>query len=117
MGYREECGVGKARDFDDFKDFISANDVENLKQNYQHVDDVDLYVGGFLEKAHRDTILGPTFKCIIADTFARLKIGDRFFYDLGLDQRTMLSTKQLKEIRKVSMARIICDNSASINSI
>ena len=29
----------------------------------------------------------------------------------------MLSTKQLKEIRKVSMARIICDNSASINSI
>merc|ERR1711902_343614 len=80
MGYREECGVGRARDFDDFKDFISANDVENLKKNYQHVDDVDLYVGGFLEKAHRDSILGPTFKCIVADTFARLKIGERLLW-------------------------------------
>ena len=112
--YREECGVGKARDFDDFKDFISPNDVENLKQNYQHVDDVDLYVGGFLEKAHRDSILGPTFKCIVADTFARLKIGDRFFYDLGLDKLTKFSPIQLQEIRKTSMARVLCDNTENV---
>ena len=27
--------------------------------------------------------MGPVFKCIIGDTFARLKLGDRFFYDLS----------------------------------
>ena len=61
--------------------------MDRLKLLYNDVDDIDLYVGGFLERRHLDSILGPTFKCIIADTFARLKIGDRFFYDLGLDQR------------------------------
>ena len=78
------------------------------------MDDVDLYVGGFLEKAHRDSILGPTFKCIVADTFARLKIGDRFFYDLGLDKLTKFSPIQLQEIRKTSMARVLCDNTENV---
>ena len=41
--------------------------------------------------------IGPTFKCIIADTFARLKIGDRFFYDLGLNNsNTKFSPVQLQ---------------------
>ena len=115
--FREICGVGKARNFDDLSDYIASEDVERLKKLYTDVDDVDLYVGGFLERRHKDSILGPVFKCIIGDTFARLKIGDRFFYDLGVDQRTQFSTKQLREIRKVSMARIICDNTDSINSI
>ena len=97
--------------------FAISDDVERLKSLYSDVDDIDLYVGGFLERRHTDSILGPVFKCIIADTFARLKIGDRFFYDLGLDQRTMFSTKQLREIRKVSMARVICDNSEGIDEI
>ena len=96
---------------------MTKEDVETLKSLYSNVDDIDLFVGGFLEQKHRDSLLGPTFKCIIADTFARLKIGDRFFYDLGLDQRTQFSTKQLREIRKASMARIICDNTERINGI
>lgn len=115
--YREVCSIGKARDFDDLLDYISADDVSRLKNIYSSVDDIDLYVGGFLERKHRDSILGPVFKCLIADTFARLKIGDRFFYDLGLDERTRFTEKQLREIRKVSMARIVCDNSERINGI
>ena len=35
------------------------------------MDDIDLYLGGFLEAAHGDSILGPVFKCIIGDQFAR----------------------------------------------
>jgi len=115
--YREICQIGRARNFDDLLDYMTPDDVERLKSLYSDVDDIDLYVGGFLERRHTDSILGPVFKCIIADTFARLKIGDRFFYDLGLDQRTMFSTKQLREIRKVSMARVICDNSEGIDEI
>ena len=81
-----------------------------------------MFVGGILERGHTDSIhgqpiIGPVFKCIIADTFARLKIGDRFFYDLGLNENTRFSTIQLTEIRKVTMARIICDNNEGISEI
>ena len=74
--YREICQVGqvgKARSWEDFEDFISPENVRKLRENYRHVDDVDLYVGGFLEGRHGDSPLkvGPTFKCIIGDTFAR----------------------------------------------
>jgi len=81
------------------------------------VDDIDLYLGGFLEAAHEDSILGPVFKCIIGDQFARLKKGDKFFHDLGVDQRRAFTLPQLDEIRKTSMARIICDNTDDIDRI
>ena len=71
---------------------------------YRHVDDIDLYVGGFLEKAHEDSILGPVFKCIIGDQFARLKKGDRFFYDLNINNNIAFTLPQLDE---VSVVRIL----------
>ena len=91
--------------------------IEQLRRVYKHVDDVDLYVGGFLEAAHEDSILGPVFKCIIGDQFARLKKGDRFFHDLGVDRNIAFSQQQLDEVRKTSMARIICDNTDEIDRI
>ena len=73
--YREICriGNGKAKTWNDFQDYIDDQDVRKLQQHYRHVDDVDLYVGGFLERKHRDSAIkvGPVFKCIIGDTFAR----------------------------------------------
>ena len=50
---------------------------------HRHVDDVDLFVGGFLEYPKDGSIIGPTFKCILTDEFSGLKFTDRFFYDLG----------------------------------
>jgi len=96
---------------------MDAKHIAKLKTVYRHVDDIDLYVGGFLEAAHEDSILGPVFKCIIGDQFARLKKGDRFFYDLGVDNKIAFSLSQLNEVRKTSMARIICDNTDEIDSI
>ena len=83
--YRAICetGTGRATSFSDLTDVISPRHAEKLRRLYRSVDDIDLYVGGFLERPHGDSILGPTFKCIIGDQFARLKLGDRFFYDLG----------------------------------
>ena len=77
---------------------INPEHIAQLKSVYRDVDDIDLYVGGFLEAAHEDSILGPVFKCIIGDQFARLKKGDRFFYDLGVDQNIAFSLVQLDEV-------------------
>ena len=100
-----------------FAEPCKQSNWQKLGDFRRSVDDVDLYVGGFLETAHADSILGPTFKCIIGDQFARLKLGDRFFYDLGRDPKSRFSSEQLQEIRKTSMARVLCDNTESLRSI
>jgi peroxidase len=115
--YREICLGAKAADWADFTNTIAPDRVAILKAIYKTVDDVDLYVGGFLEAPHEDAILGPIFKCILGDQFARLKKGDRFFYDLGVDSRLAFSPSQLEQVRRTSLARIICDNTDSVASI
>jgi len=115
--YRKICLGREAKTWEDLRDSLSSDQIRRLRRLYNTVDDVDLYVGGFLEAAHEDSILGPVFKCIIGDQFARLKKGDRFFYDLGLDRKTAFTPNQLTQIRKVSMARLICDNTDDIDRI
>ena len=115
--YRKVVGVGKANNWDGLRNNIRPEDVENLKKVYRHVDDVDLFVGGFLEKPNDDAFIGQTFQVLIVDTFLRLKYGDRFFYDLGLDSSTQFSRNQLQEIRKVTMARVLCDNTEDVREM
>jgi len=109
--YREICMGSRANTWSDLRSAILPEDISHLQQMYRSVDDVDLYVGGFLEQPHHDSLVGPVFKCIIGDQFARLKKGDRFFYDLGVEANVMFSSEELREIRKASLARLICDNS------
>jgi len=115
--YREICVGRAAKSWEDLGSSMGADTIKNLRRIYNSVDDVDLYVGGFLEAAHEDSILGPVFKCIIGDQFARLKKGDRFFYDLNVDPKLAFSPTQLQQIRKTTMARLICDNTDGIDSV
>lgn len=48
---------------------------------YKNVDDIDLYVGGLLEKPLPGSVQGPTFSCITAESFSRWKFGDRLYYE------------------------------------
>ncbi|XP_023331177.1 peroxidase [Eurytemora carolleeae] len=111
--YRQECASGSfksVRNIDELANdgYISAEEVRRLKLLYEDVNDIDLFVGGVLEEPHRNSLLGPTFKCIVGDQFLRLKRGDRFFYEN--EHKDGFSFEQVNELRKVSLARIICDN-------
>ena len=57
--------------------------IQRLKDTYDSVDDIDLFPGLIMEEAFEDAQIGETFVCLISDTFARLRFGDRFFYDNG----------------------------------
>jgi len=105
----------EAKDFEGFKNEIkSAEKRQKLKDVYQNkVNDVDLFVGGLYEDPVPGGVMGPTFSAIFGDQFRRLRCGDRFWYE-NPDQ---FKPKQLEEIRRATLARVICDNSDGINEI
>ncbi|CAB3377984.1 Hypothetical predicted protein [Cloeon dipterum] len=114
--YRKLCGLKRARDFTDLTDTIRPEALQVLRRIYRSVDDIDLYVGGISERRSSGALLGHTFLCLVGDQFARLKKGDRFFYDLA-NQPSSFTADQLNEIRKTSLARIICDNSVGVTRL
>lgn len=78
-----------------------------------HVDDVDLYTGALSERPPEGGLLGPTLTCLILDQFLRLKRGDRFWYG---DPRSF-GPRQLREIARTTLAKIICDNSDGVDGV
>ncbi|ALC46682.1 Pxt, partial [Drosophila busckii] len=105
--YLELTGAPKLRSFSQFPNEIA----EKLSRVYRTPEDIDLWVGGLLENAVEDGIVGITFAEIIGDQFARFKRGDRYFYEYDSKVNpTAFSVEQLQELRKTSMARLICDN-------
>ena len=75
--FRELCGLGKVTSFDKLTDLIPAKIVRRLKNIYDDVDDIDLFIGGISESHITGSLLGPTFQCIVGDQFKRLHHGDR----------------------------------------
>ena len=98
------CTGRSVADWGDLQGVMDQPQLEELRGVYSSPHDVDLWVGGMLEKHAPSAKVGPTFQCVIADQFRRLRDGDRLFYERSL------SDDQLREVRKASLARLICDN-------
>ena len=78
--YRDLCGLPPVSSFSDLSDVMTPDQISALSLVYEDVLDIDLYVGGLMEAPDQGSILGPTFSCLFADQFLKLKIGDRFFF-------------------------------------
>ncbi|KAI4473602.1 hypothetical protein M0802_016034 [Mischocyttarus mexicanus] len=114
--FREYCHLQKAKNWNDFSDHISPENIEKLASLYAHPDDVELTVGGSLEEHIPGTLSGPTFLCILLRQFYRTRVGDRFWYETG-DHELAFTKEQLKEIRKSSISKLFCDNGDNIKSM
>lgn len=102
---RSICGIPRANSFDDLSDLIPFGvnfirpvleinkkclylnvtfyqAIQILKTLYATVNDIDLHVGTLLEVPEEGSVVGPTSRCILSDSFFRYKNGDRFFYDV-----------------------------------
>lgn len=114
--YRVKCNLTKAKTFDDLASEIPLKLVKKLSTLYASVDDIDLFTGGMSELPVHGGIIGPTLGCIIGLQFQRIKHCDRFWHETG-DSYVRFSLPQLAEIRKMTLSRVICQESDNIDSI
>ncbi|CAK9296965.1 unnamed protein product [Gordionus sp. m RMFG-2023] len=118
--FRDICGLNRFNDWDSMKEAMPSDVVERMRALYNDVDDVDLFPGGISEYHADGAEIGPTFACLLGDQFFRLRFGDRFWYENAnrsdVIEHAFLPA-QLQELRKASLAKVLCQNSDSITII
>ncbi|KAH9363575.1 hypothetical protein HPB48_013776 [Haemaphysalis longicornis] len=78
----EHCVPGvRIESFRDLEQLMPKDAVDVFERLYKDVRDVDLFSAGLAESGSH--VVGPTFTCLIAPMFAKLKFGDRFYYEHG----------------------------------
>ena len=112
--WRELCGQTKLGSWKEASHAFSSSNVARLQALYNSVDDIDVFIGGILEPPTDGSILGPTFLCIIGDQFQRIRTGDRLWYE---EEAAGFSLEQLEQLRRSSLARVLCDNSDNVSVI
>ncbi|GAB6025614.1 hypothetical protein CHUAL_011341 [Chamberlinius hualienensis] len=117
--WREYCGLKRIKSFEELGLYLNPHSVEIFKSLYSGVDDIELFPAGISEYPLSGGIIGPTFSCIILQQFFKLKAGDRFWFENSPQSAgiSAFSIEQVDEIRKSSLARIICDNTDYIETI
>ena len=107
--YREVLGLGAVNSFDDLSGTFSSEQIARFKAVYKNVKDVDVFPGSIAEGPLPGSVLGSVNTHIILKQMGKFRSGDRFWYERD-DHLTAFTLKQLDEIRKVTMARVMCDN-------
>lgn len=103
--------------FEDLKSHgIKAEYIKALKYLYNKTENIDLLAGALLESPLPGAIVGPTLNCLIKEQFILLKKSDRFWYENDLPPSS-LTTSQLKEIKKITLAGLLCVNTDDLGKI
>ncbi|XP_076043152.1 salivary peroxidase/catechol oxidase-like isoform X2 [Oratosquilla oratoria] len=114
--WRELCGLTRAKSWTELDGVMPKEMRIGMQEIYRSIDDIDLFVGAIAERPLADSIIGPTFLCIIGDQFTKLRVGDRFYYENG-GLESSFTEDQLAEIRKISLARVLCDSSEDLHTM
>ena len=70
---------------------------------FQHVDDIDLFVGGLAERPLSGAVVGPTFGCLLGQQFQILKKGDRFWFENNIPPSAYSKGMQYSILMQVFM--------------
>lgn len=111
---RRQCGFNaNYKTFEDLVDiFPEQSYIDILKNAYDSVEDIDLYVGGALETfmTINQVILGATFGCIIGENYRKVMAADSYFYAHSTSPYPF-TNPQLNAIRAATFNQLICTNS------
>ena len=114
--FRSSCGLLPFTAWSQMSNEMRPGAAEKIQSLYASPDDVDLYIAGVSENPVADGIVGPTFSCILSEQFRRLKNGDRFWYE-NSGFRHSFTPQQLSELKKTSLASILCESGPSITQV
>ncbi|ETN66033.1 oxidase/peroxidase [Anopheles darlingi] len=115
--FRKWCKLKKIKSFADLGSRLNSPKLPALFASvYTSVEDVELTVAGFFEKHLENSQAGETFQCILEEQFYRTRVGDRFFFETN-DKHLSFSHNQLSQIRKATMARVLCDNTVGLEGM
>ena len=105
--------TGRVYSFDDLRYEIPEETIDILKSVYAHVDDIDLYIGAQAERVYLNSAIGPTFWCLNKLQFVHIRHGDRLWYE----NPGVFTSCQLQEIKKITLAKLLCRNGDSITRV
>jgi peroxidase len=86
--------------------------IDRLKNVYEDVRDIDLYVGALLETyvSFNEIVVGPTFTCIVFKQFSDLIAGDAYYYT-HRNSPYPFTSAQLAAINAYDFNNLFCSNS------
>ncbi|KAJ0062608.1 hypothetical protein NL108_000049, partial [Boleophthalmus pectinirostris] len=106
--WRAFCKLKPVKTLKDFSEIVGDETVaKKILDVYKHPDNIDVWLGGLVEKFVPGARTGPLFSCLIAKQMRLLRDGDRFWWEAG----GQFVQQQKTELLKTSLSRLICDNS------
>ncbi|XP_073248167.1 uncharacterized protein [Porites lutea] len=85
-----------------FSEITKDSEVAStMKDLYQDINNVDLWVGGLAEDHEDGSELGPTFRTIMMLNFLRIRDGDRFWYE------RYLSKEEIDKVNSMTLGKLI----------
>ena len=107
--WRPLCGRATASSFEQLIDVMEPDRINTLRRLYDDVADIDMFTGILSERPMSGAMVGPTASCLLSLQFKVLRETDRYWYENDLPPSSF-TKQQLYELRKFSLARLLCDN-------
>lgn len=106
--WRTFCGLKPITTLKDLSEVVGDKTVaKKILRLYKHLDNIDVWLGGLVEKLLPGSRTGPLFSCLIAKQMRVLRDGDRFWWEAA----GQFTPEQKAELMKTSLSRLICHHS------
>lgn len=77
--WRELCGLRRIRTLSHFQEVVGNRAVaKEIFAMYEHPDNIDVWLGGLVERFLPGARTGPLFACLIGQQMKALRDGDRW---------------------------------------
>ncbi|KAI4532969.1 hypothetical protein MG293_015988 [Ovis ammon polii] len=105
--WRRFCGLPEPNTVGELGTVLRNLDLaRRLMALYRTPNNIDIWMGGVAEPLNKNGRVGPLLACLIGTQFRKLRDGDRFWWQ----KKGVFSKRQQRALAKISLPRIICDN-------
>ncbi|OXB71371.1 UNVERIFIED_CONTAM: hypothetical protein H355_011748, partial [Colinus virginianus] len=107
ISWRKFCGLPQPCDVKSLGQVLKNDRLaKKFMQLYGTPRNIDIWVGALAEPFVDGGRVGPLMACLIGTQFRNTRDGDRFWWE----NRGVFTAKQRSSLAKISLSRIICDN-------